>query len=172
VITAHDLWNHIPSYPNLEELCLIRKFIADEALIALLEKAPNLESLKFERFVPSFPGEKEDDIGDAGDNGGEDIDYNDAAEGEDYSDNEDYSRGLDMVSTRLSFLHLKLVSFNKFTGKAWEISWLKLILKKSKALETVTISCDPILHMERETIMADISSLPRASASCVFKFSP
>ncbi|KAI3923784.1 hypothetical protein MKW92_037112 [Papaver armeniacum] len=36
----------------------------------------------------------------------------------------------------------------------------------------MTISCDPILHMKSENVMANISSLPRASASCVFKFSP
>ncbi|KAI3951809.1 hypothetical protein MKW92_009207, partial [Papaver armeniacum] len=50
VITiADDLWNHIPSYHNLIELCLTQKVTADKALIVLLEKAPNLESLEFER---------------------------------------------------------------------------------------------------------------------------
>ncbi|XP_026444490.1 F-box/LRR-repeat protein At4g14096-like isoform X1 [Papaver somniferum] len=79
ITVADDLRNHIPSYPHLNELCLTQKVIADEALIVLLEKTPNLKSLKFKRFVPSFPGEEEDDIGDASDDVSEDNHNNDAA---------------------------------------------------------------------------------------------
>ncbi|RZC63629.1 hypothetical protein C5167_025383, partial [Papaver somniferum] len=106
------------------------------------------------------------------DDGGEDNHYNDAAEGGDNNGNEDDASALDTVATKCSFLHLKLVRLNKITGKAREMRWLKLILKNAKALVTMTISCDPTSDMKSENVMADISSLPRASASCAFKFSP
>ncbi|XP_026444493.1 uncharacterized protein LOC113344792 [Papaver somniferum] len=170
---ADNFLNKLPSYHNLNRLCLTQKVTADKAVIILLEKAPNLVSLEFEEFDdPPDPDEEEDNNEDIGDDGGEDSHYNDAADGEDNNDNEDDGWALDMVAARCSFLNLKLVSFNKFTGKAWEMRWLKLILKNAKALETMTISRDLISYRKSENLMADISSLPRASASCVFKFSP
>ncbi|RZC63617.1 hypothetical protein C5167_025392 [Papaver somniferum] len=128
------------------------------------------------RSIPSLQfrchkSSRSEDDDDASDNGSEDNYYNDAAEDEDNNDNEDDGWALDIVAARCSFLHLKLVSFNKFTGDAREMQWLKLILNNATELETLTISCERISNMKSENLMADISSLPRASASCVFKFS-
>ncbi|XP_026382189.1 putative F-box/FBD/LRR-repeat protein At1g78760 [Papaver somniferum] len=157
---ADDLLNTLPSYHNLNQLHLTQKVTVGKALIGLLEKTPNLVSLDFEGFVPAFAGEEEDNSDNSGDDGGEDNHYN-----------EDDGWAVGKVATRCSFLeHLKLVSFDKFTGNEREMRWLKLILNNAKALQALDVSFESISHGKSKRLMANISSLPKASASCLLKF--
>ncbi|RZC60085.1 hypothetical protein C5167_021836 [Papaver somniferum] len=157
---ADDLLNTLPSYHNLNQLHLTQKVTVGKALIGLLEKTPNLVSLDFEGFVPAFAGEEEDNSDYSGDDGGEDNHYN-----------EDDGWAVGKVATRCSFLeHLKLVSFDKFTGNEREMRWLKLILNNAKALQALDVSFESISHGKSKRLMANISSLPKASASCLLKF--
>ncbi|KAI3929953.1 hypothetical protein MKW98_004107, partial [Papaver atlanticum] len=122
-------------------------------------------------FVPALAGEEEDNSDNSGDDGGEDNHYNDAAEGEDNNVNEDDGWAVGTVATRCSFLkHLKLVSFDKFTGNEREMRWLKLILNNAKALQALDVSFESISHGKSKRLIANISSLPKASASCLLKF--
>ncbi|RZC93689.1 hypothetical protein C5167_016318 [Papaver somniferum] len=134
-------------------------------------------------FAQFFPAEEEEDIDGEDNHNNEDEgeddhnnedesednhnneDETDLSEGED-DDNEDECWALDMVATRCSFLQrLMLVLFKKFTGNARELRWLKLIFKNAKDLKVVDISSDSVSHGKSNSVMADILSFPRASAS-------
>lgn len=181
--------DNLPSFDNLFWLSLVQKVIADKALIALLEASPNLLVLVFEGFAQFFPAEEEEDVDGEDNHNNEDEgedDHNDEDESEDNhnnedetdlsegedDDNEDECWALDMVATRCSFLQrLMLVLFKKFTGNARELRWLKLIFKNAKDLKVVDISSDSVSHGKSNSVMADISSFPRASASGVLTLS-
>ncbi|XP_026413443.1 uncharacterized protein LOC113309242 isoform X3 [Papaver somniferum] len=134
---------------------------ADKALIALLKAIPNLESLVFDMDPPCSDDEEEDYV--AGNN----------ADGELNLDNKDDDWKLDLVTPGCLLVHLKSVCFKDFTGNPGEIKLVQLILKIAKALQTMTISSfhySALGNRKSKELEAEITSLPRASTSCVFKF--
>ncbi|XP_026436427.1 F-box/LRR-repeat protein At2g29930-like isoform X2 [Papaver somniferum] len=110
--------------------------------------------------------EGEDNHGSEDDVAGSDAD---AAEGED----DDWTRDVGADSGSL-FPHLKSVYFKEFIGNPMEMEWMKLILMNAKALRTMSISSCAHSYLlntkKKEELMAHISSLPRASTSCVVEF--
>ncbi|XP_026389343.1 F-box/LRR-repeat protein At4g14096-like [Papaver somniferum] len=162
---ANGFVRNLPTYHYLFKLNLTQKTTTDNALIAFLKTAPNLE----------FKGFTDDEVDDEDNDEGEDnhdIEDNNfgTAEGEDNNDKGNNAWEIDTVATRCIFLQLKSVSFKNFSGDPREIRWVKLILRNARTLETMMIYGDRSLDMESEqVIMAELSSLPRASASCVFK---
>lgn len=63
--------------------------------------------------------------------------------------------------------HLESVYFGAFSGEWKEIRWAELILKNAMSLKTMTISH---FMKNKEVIISELSSLPRASGRSVFKF--
>ncbi|XP_026421639.1 F-box/LRR-repeat protein At3g59190-like [Papaver somniferum] len=138
---THDLKNNLPTFHNLTKLNVTLSATDYKALIALLESAPNLESVAFTALAP----------------------------GEDHNASDDDGWGLHLISTRCLFLHLKSARFEEFSGHPSEFRWVELILKQAAALETITFLF-PDSETDEKELMEKLTSLPRASASCVFNF--
>ncbi|XP_026444483.1 F-box/LRR-repeat protein At4g14103-like [Papaver somniferum] len=159
---------NLPMYHYLFKLNLTKKTTTDGALIVFLKTAPNLEIMEFKGFTDDEIDGEDNDEGE--DN--HDIEDNNfgTAEGENNNDKGNNAWEIDSVATRCIFLQLKSVSFKNFSGDPREFRWVKLILRNARILESMMIYGDRSLDMESEkVIMVELSSLPRASASCVFK---
>lgn len=153
-LQAKYLPRNSTAYHNIKQLKITQEVNSDVAVIALLKVTPNLESLVIEKKEP-FRGighvyEKKDD------------------------DNEDDGLTLDMLDTGCLFLHLKSVCFMPIIWGPKEISFLKVILRNARALQSLTVYHDnsrrPLKVAEQE-LMVEIQSFPRASESCTFKIS-
>ncbi|XP_026421611.1 F-box/LRR-repeat protein At4g14103-like isoform X1 [Papaver somniferum] len=144
---THDLMKLFPAFDNLVKLHMIHTASNYKALIALLQLAPNLESLSFSQ-IGARSYEKESD-----------------------DDNPPYHYGvgweLDLISTKCLFPHLKSVSFKYFGGDLSVVRLAELVLKQATALEIMTFISPEV---DAKFIMENLASLPRASASCVFNF--
>ncbi|XP_026436426.1 putative F-box/FBD/LRR-repeat protein At1g78760 isoform X1 [Papaver somniferum] len=178
---AVDLLEKLPTLRNTKELIMFEEVTAHKTLIALLKATPNLKLLVFNKTEPPISDDEEedyvvDDDADAAegeDNHGSEDDVAgsdaDAAEGED----DDWTRDVGADSGSL-FPHLKSVYFKEFIGNPMEMEWMKLILMNAKALRTMSISSCAHSYLlntkKKEELMAHISSLPRASTSCVVEF--
>ncbi|KAI3940816.1 hypothetical protein MKW98_030135, partial [Papaver atlanticum] len=125
------------------------KTTTDNALIAFLKLAPNLEILEFKGFTDD--DEVDDEDNDEGEDN-HDIEENNfgTAEGEDNNDKGNNAWEIDTVATRCVFLQLKSVSFKNFSGDPREIRWVKLILRNARTLETMMIYGDRSLDTECE----------------------
>ncbi|XP_026417745.1 uncharacterized protein LOC113313218 isoform X2 [Papaver somniferum] len=153
-LQAKYLPRNSTAYHNIKQLKITQEVNSDVAVIALLKVTPNLESLVIEKKEP-FRGighvyEKKDD------------------------DNEDDGLTLDMLDTGCLFLHLKSVCFMPIIWGPKEISFLKVILRNARALQSLTVYHDnsrrPLKVAEQE-LMVEIQNFPRASESCTFKIS-
>ncbi|KAI3858401.1 hypothetical protein MKW92_004684 [Papaver armeniacum] len=157
-LSADNLLENLPTFHNTKQL-ILREDIADKALIALLKATPNLESLVFHKI-------RTDDAEE------DDVDGNEAEETFNH-DNKDDDWILNVVTPGSFLVHLKSVCFKEFIANPKEMKWVQLILKNAKALQTMTISSfhySDLLNGNSKELMVEITSLPRASASCMFKF--
>ncbi|XP_026437205.1 F-box/LRR-repeat protein At4g14103-like [Papaver somniferum] len=114
---AEDLQNNLPTFHHLKDLTVELKADTDEVLVVLLQSAPNLESLVFDRPP------RRDDVVEGGDN----------------QNNEDDSLELDMMGSGCSFLRPKRVFFKVFVGTPSQMRWAKLIVKEENASQTMTV---------------------------------
>ncbi|XP_026428082.1 F-box/FBD/LRR-repeat protein At1g78750-like [Papaver somniferum] len=183
--------NNLLTFHNVKVLNIAEVLTTDQGLIALLKAVPNLESLAIFEFMGDK--EVEENTNDTEDNGDYDHehDYADYFQFENNHDNEDVSDAAecdknygnsddgwapDIVTTGCSLLHLKSVCFHEFFGNPREIRWVKLILRKAKALQTMTIryNDDSDFHFlnakSEKELMVEVPSFPRASAGSVIKF--
>ncbi|KAI3972065.1 hypothetical protein MKW92_032883 [Papaver armeniacum] len=91
-------------------------------------------------------------------------------------DSTDDSWAPGIVTTGCLFPHLKSVCFQGFAGNPREMRWVKMILRKAKALQIMTISythdiygCYLKQRSEKE-VMVEIPCFRRASPDCVIEF--
>ncbi|KAI3909689.1 hypothetical protein MKW98_014106, partial [Papaver atlanticum] len=153
-----DLKNHLPTFHHLKQLNVEREASTDEALFALLQSAPNLESLEFNEFISMYKryGIEQDD-------------------GEDHDNhvNDDDGLDLDRMTTGCFLVHLKSFCFKVFSGQPREMCWLKLILKNAEVLERMTVYYSPCTHYpnvkREEEFMQEYPSLFAASENCEFQ---
>ncbi|KAI3909688.1 hypothetical protein MKW98_014105, partial [Papaver atlanticum] len=151
---AEDLKNHLPKFHHLKQLKVEREANTDETLIALLKSSPNLESLVLNEFIPLSRrlGIKTQNLEGRGDN-------------EDGNHENDWD--LDIMTTGCLLLQLKSVSFEAFSGRPREMSWVKLILRNAKDLQTMNVSYAPCSHYlnltSKEEFMEEVPDLPTAS---------
>lgn len=159
---AEDLKNHLPTFHHLKQLNAEREASTDEALIALLKSAPNLESIVLNEFIPLSRrlGIKTQNSEGHGDN-------------EDGNRDDDWDP--DTMTTGCLLLQLKSVSFEIFSGKPREMSWVKLILRNAQDLQTMNVSYAPCSHYlnltSKEEFMEEVPDLPTASENLTCYFS-
>lgn len=140
---ADNKLKNLPTFHNVKQLTITEEVDSHELFIALLKATPNLESLVFDNLVTtSYPARK-----------------------------------VDMVNIGCLFSRLKFICFRQFIGKPREMKLVKLILKNAKHLQTMIISygAETSICMDdrksKEELMVEVPNIPRASSSCLFKFS-
>lgn len=159
---AADLKNHLPTFHHLKQLNAEREASTGEALIALLKSAPNLESIVLNEFIPLSRrlGIKTQNSEGHGDN-------------EDGNRDDDWDP--DTMTTGCLLLQLKSVTFEVFSGRPREMSWVKLILRNAKDLQTMNVSYAPCSHYlnltSKEEFMEEVPDLPTASENLTCYFS-
>lgn len=148
-LTDGGLLLKLPMFHNLSHLVVIWSYPSsiDIALLRLLQISPKLESLVFHN-------------------------------GNDYQSNKDDSWKLNIVpegSNTVSGLeHLKVLEFLEFCGDPWEMYVIEMFLKNARFLQRLTVKTSyrsTLLRINRLQSTTELLMLPRASSSCVIKFS-
>ncbi|KAI3888031.1 hypothetical protein MKW92_029279 [Papaver armeniacum] len=139
----------LPTFHNLSDLRVIWSYPSsiDRALLRLLQISPKLESLVFHN-------------------------------GNDYQSNKDDSWKLNIVPEGPNIVsgleHLKVLEFLQFCGDPWEMYVIEIFLKNARFLQRLTVKTSygsTLLRKNRLQSTTELLMLPRASSSCVIKFS-
>ncbi|KAI3955931.1 hypothetical protein MKW98_006291 [Papaver atlanticum] len=83
---------------------------------------------------------------------------------------EENSLAAHMLTAGCMFQHLQSVTFVRFSGNVRQMRWVKLILKTANALKAVVLSLRSDDVVNKEALMSDLQSLPRAFDGCEFEF--